>query len=137
MSTLLSPTPRRLDRLDEQAYSLRVLLLEMAVAVSVPTPDLRNRAREVCVNVGLLISPGCNLLRDVDYVIAEAAKWQLHAGDGEARDGNHTRSPDIDMVGVPPCHGTLASVPAWRRSGSASCHSLGLQRGNLMRFPES
>ena len=88
MPTLISPTARRLDRLDEQTCRLRALLLEMAVAASVPTPDLRNRALEVCIRAGLLTSPYCNLLREVDCVIAEVAQWELPAGDEEAHGGN-------------------------------------------------
>lgn len=85
MTTLISPTARRLDRLDEQTGHLRVLLLEMAVATSVPNPELRTRALEVCIGAGLLTSPYCNLLRDVDYVVGEVAKWELAAGDGTSR----------------------------------------------------
>ena len=89
MPTLLSPTARRLDRLDEQMNRLRALLLEMLVATSVTSPDLRSRALEVCVGAGLLTSPYCNLLRDVHYVIGEVAQWELPASDGEAYDGSH------------------------------------------------
>ena len=88
MSTLLSATAQHLDRIDEQVNRLRVLLLETAVVTRVPTPDLRNRTLEACVKVGLLTSPCCNLLRDVDYVIAEVAQWRLPAINGEAHAGN-------------------------------------------------
>jgi hypothetical protein len=67
------------------------MLLEMAVAVSVPRPELRTRALEACIRAGLQTSPYCNLLRDVDYVVGEVAKWEIPAGDGEARDGNHDK----------------------------------------------
>jgi hypothetical protein len=74
MPTLLSPTARHLDRLDEQICRLQALLLEMAVATSIAAPDLRNGALEVCVGARLLTYPYCNLPRDVDYVIGEVAK---------------------------------------------------------------
>ena len=52
MPTLPSPTAWRLDRLDDQASRLRAASLEMMVAVSVPTPDLRSRAFKACVEAG-------------------------------------------------------------------------------------
>ena len=68
MSTRSDWTARLLDRLDEQASHLRVLIVEMVVAVNVSTPKLRSRALEVCIRDGHLTSPYCSLLRDVNYV---------------------------------------------------------------------
>ena len=70
MPALPSPTAWRLDRLDEQAFRLRTVLLEMMVTVSVPSPDLRSHAFEACVSAGLLTSPHCSFLRDFSFVIS-------------------------------------------------------------------
>jgi hypothetical protein len=74
MPTLISPTARRLDRLDEQAYRLKAAILEMMVTVSVPTPDLRVPALKACVEAGLLTSSHHTFVSDFKYVIAEATR---------------------------------------------------------------
>lgn len=74
MPTLLSPTARRLDRLDEQAYRLRAAILEMMVTVSVLTPELRDSALKACVEAGLLTSSHHTFVSDFKCVITEAAR---------------------------------------------------------------
>jgi hypothetical protein len=99
MQTSMDSTARRLDRLDQQVNQLRMLLLEIAVTVGVPRPELRDRALEVCIRVGLQIVPFCNLLRDVDRVIAEVVKSELPAGDGQAhirKRSHHLVTPNMD-----------------------------------------
>lgn len=74
MPALPSPTAWRLDRLEEQASRLRAAILEMMVAVSVPTPDLRVPALKACVEAGLLTSPHHTFVSDFKCVIAEATR---------------------------------------------------------------
>jgi predicted transcriptional regulator len=126
MPTPLSPTAQ-LDRLDKQICRLRAMLVEMAVAVSVSRPELRTRALEACIRAGLQTAPYCNLLRDVDYVIGEVAKWSLPVTK-KLTTGAITPSPDDHhRVGftVPPWT-PLPGPPAWCRE-VASRHLFDLQ----------
>jgi len=74
MPALPNPTAWRLDRLDEQASRLRAALLEMMIAVSVPTPELRDPALKACVEAGLLTSSHHTFVSDFKCAIAEAAR---------------------------------------------------------------
>jgi hypothetical protein len=73
MQTLLDPNVQPLDELDEPVRQLRSLLLEMTIKISVPRPELRDRALEACVNAGLLTSPYQTFHRDFNNVMTEMA----------------------------------------------------------------
>jgi hypothetical protein len=64
----------RLDRLDQQVDELRRIVLEIAVATTVTTPELRGPSFSACVDAGLLTSSQHTFLRDVRQVVAAVKK---------------------------------------------------------------